>query len=58
MAEEENLSEPAPYALSSHVLRCGPRDPPKFHPALLYGLLILHIELKYEGEKYNFKDKY
>lgn len=58
MEEEENLLEPAPYALSSHVLQCVPRGPPKFHPALLYGLLILHIKPKYVGEKHYFKDEY
>lgn len=59
MAEEENLSEPVPCALSSHALQCEPQGPPKFHLALLYGLLILHIKPKYmKGEKCNFKDEH
>jgi len=41
LVEEDILSIPPPCALSSHDQQYEPQDPPKFHPALLYGLLNL-----------------
>lgn len=43
IAVEGSLSKFVQYVLSSHGLLCEPLDPPRFHPAPLYDLLILQI---------------